>query len=207
MFDNKRGPERLFRAIPGLDDFAVLGKVWHEATRGGVYDTVVFDGPATGHLRLNLGVPRAILETTTAGPLAKEARAICDTFENAAASAAVLVSLPEAWPLTELSELADALRDEIGIALGALVINKRWPEPARRLGPPPRDASEPVEAVYRTYEAAWLRAREQGEAIAEWRDGMAGGSPATLELPWRARGLDRFEKLQRLRAAVLGGHS
>src|SRR5688500_2535450 len=38
VFDN-RVVSRLLRAIPGLDDFAMVGKAWHDAFRGGEYDT------------------------------------------------------------------------------------------------------------------------------------------------------------------------
>ena len=37
VFDNKI-IRRLLQAIPGLDDFAVFGKAWHEAARGDAYD-------------------------------------------------------------------------------------------------------------------------------------------------------------------------
>ncbi|MBC8071772.1 MAG: ArsA family ATPase, partial [Deltaproteobacteria bacterium] len=109
VFDN-RVISRLLRAIPGLDDFALVGKAWHDAFRGGDYDTVVFDGPATGHLLYSLGVPRAILQTIAPGPLTREADLMQNHFQDPRLTAAVLVGLPEQWPLTELGELGLALR-------------------------------------------------------------------------------------------------
>ncbi|MEE9382053.1 MAG: ArsA-related P-loop ATPase [Nannocystaceae bacterium] len=113
----------LIRAIPGLDDFAVLGKAWHEAVRGHAFDSVVFDGAASGHLRFNLGVAKAVYDTVPNGPLKKEAAAVDRSLRDGSKVVSVLVGLPELWPLTEMGALAQSLRDEVGVAVGALVVN------------------------------------------------------------------------------------
>ena len=156
VFGNKV-VRRLLRAIPGLDDFAILGKVWHEAVRARSYDTIVFDGPASGHLRLVLGVPQAILETVNDGPLTDEATAMRDSLQDDAICAAVLVGLPEPWPLTELGELSTALRREIGMGAGTLVVNKLWP-----LLPSLGSVMDPqVARMLGTVDAIGRRGREQ----------------------------------------------
>jgi anion-transporting ArsA/GET3 family ATPase len=52
VFEN-RLTKAFLRAIPGLDDYSVLGKAWYHTTeekRGKpIWDTVVFDMPASGH--------------------------------------------------------------------------------------------------------------------------------------------------------------
>ncbi|RMG96555.1 MAG: chromosome partitioning protein [Deltaproteobacteria bacterium] len=118
---------RFLRALPGLDDYAVLGKAWHEATRGGRYDVVVLDGPATGHLRYVLGVPSAIVETVPSGVLSAEARRIDEALRDDRITRTVYVGLAEPWPLSELAELAESLEGELGIAFGAAFVNGLWP--------------------------------------------------------------------------------
>jgi hypothetical protein len=119
---------RLMRTIPGLDDFAILGKVWHESVRAHSYDAIIFDGPATGHLRYTLGIPQAILRTLSVGPLPREARLMQDSLEDGNRVQAVLVGLPDRWPLSELGEMASALREELHVNIGAVVVNGLWPE-------------------------------------------------------------------------------
>lgn len=189
--------DRLLGAIPGLYDFAVLGKVWHEAVRARSFDAVVFDGPATGHLRLVLGLPDAILDAIPAGPLVGEARDLRASLRDDETSTAVLVGLPERWPLTELGELGGVLREEIGIGIGALVINGCWPADLPALGPAPPELSPAVEVV----DAIGRRGRAQADEVARWRVSPQAARCApehVLEVPWRPDGLQRPEALERL---------
>ncbi|HLT40992.1 MAG TPA: ArsA family ATPase [Enhygromyxa sp.] len=204
VFGNKV-VRRLLRAIPGLDDFAILGKVWHEAVRARSFDTILFDGPASGHLRLVLGVPQAILETVNEGPITREAAAMREALQDPSISAAVLVGLPEPWPLTEMAELADALRGEIGLAIGALVVDKLWP-----LFPPlPRPAAEhPAADLLAVVDRIGERGREQRQIVREWmteRSGL-GYQDNLLTVPWWPWGLEGPERVaELLRAVETGG--
>jgi anion-transporting ArsA/GET3 family ATPase len=137
VFDNAP-MRRLLRTIPGLDDFAILGKVWHESVRAHTYDAIIFDGPATGHLRYTLGIPQAILRTLSVGPLPREARLMQDSLEDNTRVQAVLVGLPDRWPLSELGEMASALREELHVNIGAVVVNGLWPELPALADTPPR---------------------------------------------------------------------
>ena len=202
VFDNKV-MRRLLRTIPGLDDFAVLGKLWHEACRARAYDTVIFDGPATGHLRYTLGVPRTILQTIPVGPLASEARLMQDDLERGDLIQAVLVGLPDRWPLTELGELAAHLHSALRIDIGALLVNGLWPAGLPALRPPaaeldPEGLCAPVFAAVAAM--AQQRAR-QDEGITAWlADEAAAGRrpPAVLTLPWRWQGLAGLEDMHEL---------
>lgn len=201
VFGNK-AVRRLLRAIPGLDDFAVLGKVWHEAVRARSFDTILFDGPASGHLRLVLGVPQAILETVSEGPIVREAAAMRDALQDASVTAAVLVGLPEPWPLTEMGELADALRDEIGLGIGALVVDKLWPS----LPPLPAiDRRHPAAAMLRVVNDVGERGREQREVLRAWLDERAGSPNPLLTIPWWPWGLEEPERMQELLRAIESG--
>lgn len=202
VFGNKL-VRRLLRAIPGFDDFAVLGKVWHEAARARSHDVVIFDGPASGHLRLVLGVPDAIVEAVAEGPLTREAALIRATLRDGEACAAVLVGLPESWPLTELGELADALRDELGVHVGARVVNKVWPRALPRLDAPPPELTAMAEAIAKV----GRRGDEQAEAITRWLASSEREADRRrddlLLVPWWPWGADNPERLAELLGATL----
>lgn len=199
VFGNKM-VRRLLRAIPGLDDFAILGKVWHEAVRARSYDTIVFDGPASGHLRLVLGVPQAILETVSEGPLTNEATAMRDSLQDPSITAAVLVGLPEPWPLTELDELSTALRREIGMGAGTLVVNKLWPLlPALGSSPDPE-----VGRMLETVDTIGKRGREQRQVVEEWLLAREDAPPdeAVVTVPWWPWGVEGPEQLRALLTTI-----
>lgn len=201
VFGNKI-VRRLLRAIPGLDDFAILGKVWHEAVRARSFDTILFDGPASGHLRLVLGVPQAILDTISEGPITREAAAIREALRDPTLSAAVLIGLPEPWPLTEVGELADALRDEIGLAIGALVVDKLWPRFPALPQPDPAHLAATMLAVV---DQIGARGREQREFVRAWIDARGSRDPL-LTVPWWPWGLEGPERMaELLRAIETGG--
>jgi len=72
VFEN-RVTRAFLRAIPGLDDYALLGKAWFHTTeekRGKpVWDTVVFDMPASGHSVSMLRVPWGTAPTFCKSPM------------------------------------------------------------------------------------------------------------------------------------------
>jgi anion-transporting ArsA/GET3 family ATPase len=188
VFGN-RVMKRLIGAVPGLDDYAVLGKVWHEATRSGDFDCAVFDGPASGHLRLNLGVPRAIVDTAPRGILLQEAARIVATLTNPAHCAAVLVGLPETWPLTELRELSDALRDELSVEVGGMVVNKQWPTAMEPAAP---KSGLPTEEEFAWTHLAKLsrRSAKQAHEVREWIASGGGETRPMISLPFVAGGFN-----------------
>ena len=209
VFDN-RVVRRLLQAIPGLDDFAVFGKAWHEAARGEDYDTVVFDGPATGHLLYTLGVPQAILRAIPAGPLTREAELIVGTLTDPERTEAVLVGLPELWPLTELGELGGSLRQQRGIAIETMVVNGLWPASAPELAPPPPalDPTGVVAPVLSLVGAIGHAGRRHREIVQEWCASEAAqrcGVREVLGLPWRWEGLCDRAALERLIADLERG--
>jgi hypothetical protein len=209
VFDN-RVVRRLLQAIPGLDDFAVFGKAWHEAARGDAYDTVIFDGPATGHLLYILGVPQAILGAIPAGPLTREAQLIVDTLADPQRTEAVLVGLPELWPLTELGELGGGLREQRGISIETMVVNGMWPAGVPLLGPPPAelDPEGVVAPVLSLVGAIGQTGRRHRETVRQWCASEAArrcGVRSVLELPWRWEGLCDLGALERMLAELEGG--
>ncbi|MCA9710666.1 MAG: hypothetical protein KDK70_32790 [Myxococcales bacterium] len=209
VFDN-RVVRRLLQAIPGLDDFAVFGKAWHEAARGDTYDTVVFDGPATGHLLYTLGVPQAILRAIPAGPLTREAQLIVDTLTDPSCTEAVLVGLPELWPLTELGELGGTLTQQRGVAIETMVINGMWPRGVPVLQPPAPalDPDGRVAPVLATAASIGTIGQHHREIVHRWCQSEAYarcGIRSVLMLPWRWEGLCDPSALEHMLAELEGG--
>ena len=130
VFEN-RVTKAFLRAIPGLDDYALLGKAWFhttEQTRGRpTWDTVVFDMPASGHSMSMLRIPKVIVETVPEGPLTRDARSVMSLLRNDALTAAVVVTLAEEMPANEACELSEKLRSELEIKTAQLVINQVYP--------------------------------------------------------------------------------
>jgi hypothetical protein len=196
---------KLLGALPGVDDFAVLGKVWHEAARAGDYETVVFDGPTTGHLRFTLGVPQALLEAIGQGPLTREAQLMLRTIEDPSQTSCVLVGLPEHWPLTELGELAAVLRNEVHASIGTIVVNGMWPTTVPGLDDvqcKQEDDADVASALDQVRRMATVGRRHE-DVIQEWLASQAAGrsgAPSVIEIPWRFEGLRGGDDM----AAMLG---
>ena len=129
VFEN-RVSKAFLRAIPGLDDYALLGKVWYHTTeekRGApVWDTVVFDMPASGHSVSMLRVPWVIVDTVPEGPLTRDARTIKAMLCDPARTSAVLVTLAEEMPVNEAIELETKLI-ALGIVPQQVLVNQVFP--------------------------------------------------------------------------------
>ena len=130
VFEN-RVTRGFLRAIPGLDDYALLGKAWYHTTeekRGRpVWDTVVFDMPASGHSVSMLKIPWVIVDTVPEGPLTRDARTVQHLLCDRARTAAVLVTLAEEMPVNEAIEL-EAKLVALGIAPQHIVCNQVYPD-------------------------------------------------------------------------------
>jgi anion-transporting ArsA/GET3 family ATPase len=126
LFEN-RAVRGFLGAIPGLDAYAMLGKVWWHTTelvRGRQrYDLTILDGPASGHATLMLRLPRAVLSAMPRGPLARDAQAAQDLITDPVRTAMVIVTLPEELPVCETVELARNARETLKIPLGPVVVN------------------------------------------------------------------------------------
>jgi anion-transporting ArsA/GET3 family ATPase len=115
-------------AVPGLSDWAMLGKAWYHTTerdeRGhNRFDVVLFDAPATGHGLDMLRVPKVIVEVVPPGVLRRDAETAWRMFTNPKETSVVVVTLPEELPVTETLELLRAIQFELELPLGMLAIN------------------------------------------------------------------------------------
>lgn len=126
LFGNKYA-HAFLAAIPGLYQWAALGKAWFYADGerslgGGAFDHVVFDAPATGHGLEMLRVPKVITEASPPGVLRKDAAAAWDMLQDPERTGVVVVALPEELPVQEALELATEVQ-QLEVPLAALVMN------------------------------------------------------------------------------------
>ena len=127
LFDNKY-VRTFLRAVPGLHEWAMLGKAWWHTTEKNAdgtwrYDVVILDAPATGHGLDMLRVPKVILDVVPPGLLRRDAERAMEMFRDPKTAAVVLVTLPEEMPTTETIELAHALTTELKLPIGKIVVN------------------------------------------------------------------------------------
>jgi anion-transporting ArsA/GET3 family ATPase len=145
VFEN-RVSKAFLRAIPGLDDYALLGKAWYHTTeekRGApVWDTVVFDMPASGHSVSMLRVPWVIVDTVPEGPLTRDARTVKTMLCDPARTSTMLVTLAEEMPVNEAIELETKLI-ALGIVPQQVLVNQVFP----RHFPPGQPVSRVLDAL------------------------------------------------------------
>ncbi len=127
VFEN-RYTRGFFRGVPGLQEWAMLGKAWFHATEelsdgSPRFDVVLFDAPATGHGLDMLRVPKLIYEIVPPGILRRDAELAWSMFRDPKQSGVVVVTLPEDMPTNETVELATALQGELGLPIALLVVN------------------------------------------------------------------------------------
>jgi energy-coupling factor transporter ATP-binding protein EcfA2 len=118
-------------AIPGLEDYSMLGKVWFHTTEEldgkRKWDQVILDGPATGHLITMLQIPQAILDAVPEGPLTRPAQLAVDLLRDPKRTSMSIVTLAEDMPSNEAIELSRRATEKLGVTLGPLIVNALYP--------------------------------------------------------------------------------
>jgi len=109
-------------AAPGIRDLLVLGRVKAMET-GKAADLIVLDAPAAGHAVSFLQSPTGLRRTVGAGPIATQADDVLAMLADPERCRVMLVTLAEETPVNEVVETAFALEDEIGVALGPVIVN------------------------------------------------------------------------------------
>ncbi len=127
VFDN-RYTKSFFRAVPGLYEWAMLGKAWFHTTEllpdgRPRFDVVLLDAPATGHGLDMMRVPKVILDVVPPGVLRRDAEEAWAMFSDPARSGIVVVTLPEEMPTQETIELIDAIGTDLTLPVLRLVVN------------------------------------------------------------------------------------
>ena len=115
-------------AAPGIRDLLVLGRVKaFEASQ--VANLIVLDAPAAGHAVAFLQSPTGLRGAVGAGPIATQADDVLEMLADPQRCRVMLVTLAEETPVNEVIETAFALEEEIGIALGPIIVNGLVPVP------------------------------------------------------------------------------
>jgi anion-transporting ArsA/GET3 family ATPase len=118
-------------AVPGIDDYSMLGKVWYHTTEEEngkpKWDLCILDGPATGHMLTMLQIPLAILDAVPEGPLTRPASATLSLLRDPVRTALVVVTLAEDMPSNEAVELTAKVREKVKMPIGPLVVNQLYP--------------------------------------------------------------------------------
>lgn len=119
----------LLRSIPGVLDYAMLGKVWYHTTeedRGRRrFDLVILDAPATGHALTLLRLPQTILQALPRSPLSASAQACYELLTDSLRCLAPIITLAEELPVHESLQLNQGLAS-LKIQPGVLVVNRLY---------------------------------------------------------------------------------
>ncbi len=114
-------------AVPGIRDILVLGKV-KQLERSGDVDLILLDAPAAGHAITFLRSASGLADAVKVGPINSQATEVLELLHDPRRCRVVLVTSPEETPVNELIETAYDLEDDVGVALGPVVVNGVFPE-------------------------------------------------------------------------------
>jgi anion-transporting ArsA/GET3 family ATPase len=121
-------------AAPGAKELVSMVKIWELTQarrwrgRGRRYDLVVLDAPATGHALGMLGSPRTFGAIARVGPIAGQAQRVRDLLEDRKRSSYLAVAHATEMAVTETLDLQDALREQLGRELDAVLVNGMLPQ-------------------------------------------------------------------------------
>jgi anion-transporting ArsA/GET3 family ATPase len=148
--------DTLATAAPGIKDILVLGKV-KQLERRADADLILLDAPAAGHAITFLRSARGLLDAVRVGPIHNQAAEVMELLTDPERCQVVLVTLAEETPVNELVETAYNLEDQVGVALGPVVVNGVYPD-RPGLAVDPEAAAADAGATLRDGEVATLRA-------------------------------------------------
>jgi anion-transporting ArsA/GET3 family ATPase len=198
----------LAAAAPGLAELVTIGKVWELAQLerkqkgASAYDLVVVDSPATGHGLAMLSAPSTIGDIARVGPIHRQAYRIHNFVSDARLTGAIAVALPEEMPVAETLDLEGRLGEEMGMPLGAIVVNGLYPErfsraEGERLASLDGSVTAGAQAALRAALLEHERARAQRSQLRRLR---RGARAPVLTLPFLFEpelGLEQLQQLSR----------
>ena len=114
--------ELISTAVPGIRDILVLGAV-KSLERSGEFDLILLDAPAAGHAISFLRSATGLADAVKVGPINAQANEVLGLLEDPARCRVMLVTSPEETPVNELIQTAYSLEEEVGVALGPVVVN------------------------------------------------------------------------------------
>ncbi len=121
-------------AVPGPRDMLVTGKIAFEERRRDdakrpVWDLIVVDCSASGHVLAQLRAARSMLELVRGGIIRSQIEWIDSVMSDARRTTAVLTALPEEMPVVETIELSRDIARQRTVNVGLCVLNRMPPQP------------------------------------------------------------------------------
>ncbi len=123
----------LATATPGLKEIMSLGRLWRwesERLEDGryIYDIIIVDSPATGHVLNLLRLPKTLINMIRTGPIVSQVKRLDALLKDTSRTALALVSLPEELPVKESVELMSIANDEINMPVQIFFLNGIYPD-------------------------------------------------------------------------------
>lgn len=214
--------EFIATGLPGTSDMLVIGKIAYEAKRsdGGrpVWDLIIVDSAATGHVLPQLGAARAMMDLARGGIVRSQVEWIDAILSDPRRTLLTICALPEEMPVSEALELHDRARDETTITLGACFLNRVFPMAvtARQIGFLEELCAEPHLEAARARLGGDPRAVLEGDRIAQRlhdtgaahaRRLRAGMDVPVIDIPLQAAARPGLSTTRAVAAALRGGHS
>lgn len=120
-------------AVPGPRDMLVVGKIAFEERRrdqdGQVWDLIVVDSSASGHIVSQLNAARSMLQLVHGGMIRTQLEWIDSVLSDKGLTTAVLTALPEEMPVVETLELHNGLTRARNLNVAACFLNRVVPDP------------------------------------------------------------------------------
>ncbi len=117
--------------VPGTREMLIIGKIAYEERRlesgRPVWDLIIVDASASGHVLPQLRAARSMMELTRGGLIRSQTEWVDRTLSDPVRTLLVICALPEEMPVIEAIELHDRANREAHVALGACFLNCTFP--------------------------------------------------------------------------------
>jgi len=117
--------------VPGTREMLIVGKIAFEEKKleqgRPVWDLIIVDAAATGHVLPQLRAARAMMELTRGGVIRSQTEWIDALLTDPKRTLLTICALPEEMPVVEAIELHDRAQAEAHVNLGACFLNRTFP--------------------------------------------------------------------------------
>jgi anion-transporting ArsA/GET3 family ATPase len=118
--------------VPGAREMLVVGKIAFEEKRrerddSPMWDLIIVDAEATGHVLPQLRAARSMLDLVRGGIIRSQVEWIDAILSDPKRTLLTVCALPEEMPVVEALELYERARRDAGITVGACFLNRTMP--------------------------------------------------------------------------------